>query len=70
MSASTGAAHATAPEPADGAEPWPQGISRRAAMRISDVLRALQAEFPNVSHSKLCFLEEQVLLEPVRTASG
>jgi len=39
-------------------------------MRISDVLRALRAEFPNVSHSKLRFLEEQGLIEPVRTASG
>ena len=67
---STGAAHATAPEPADGPEPWPQGISRRATMRISDVLRALRAEFPHVSHSKLRFLEEQGLIEPVRTASG
>ena len=70
MNMSTGAAHATAPEPADGPEPWPQGISRRATMRISDVLRALRAEFPHVSHSKLRFLEEQGLIEPVRTASG
>ncbi|MGM7421100.1 MULTISPECIES: transcriptional regulator FtsR [unclassified Cellulosimicrobium] len=70
MNASTGAAHATVPEPPDGTEPWPQGISRRATMRISDVLRALRAEFPNVSHSKLRFLEEQGLIEPVRTASG
>ncbi|MEK8228986.1 hypothetical protein NKG05_28060 [Oerskovia sp. M15] len=27
-------------------EAWPQGISRRATMRISDVLRALRTEFP------------------------
>ncbi|GAA2247706.1 MerR family transcriptional regulator [Rarobacter faecitabidus] len=39
-------------------------------MRISDVLAALKAEFPAVSHSKLRFLEEQGLVEPVRTASG
>lgn len=51
-------------------EPWPQGISREATMRISDVLRALRADFPAVSHSKLRFLEEQGLIEPVRTASG
>ncbi|MHA7133010.1 transcriptional regulator FtsR [Oerskovia turbata] len=52
------------------AEPWPQGISRRATMRISDVLRALRPEFPSVSHSKLRFLEEQGLIDPERTASG
>lgn len=51
-------------------EPWPQGISRRATMRISDVLASLAPEFPAVSHSKLRFLEEQGLVEPVRTASG
>lgn len=39
-------------------------------MRISDVLRHLSLEFPAVSHSKLRFLEEQGLVEPVRTASG
>ncbi|MBD8077838.1 MerR family transcriptional regulator [Cellulosimicrobium arenosum] len=39
-------------------------------MRISDVLRDLRAEFPTVSHSKLRFLEEQGLIEPVRTAAG
>jgi DNA-binding transcriptional MerR regulator len=51
-------------------EPWPQGISRRATMRISDVLRTLRPEFPAVSHSKLRFLEEQGLITPERTASG
>ena len=59
-------------EPAVGAElePWPRGISRRASMRISDVLAALQIEFPAVTTSKLRFLEEQGLVEPVRTAAG
>jgi DNA-binding transcriptional MerR regulator len=51
-------------------EPWPRGISRQATMRISDVLRELGAQFPAVSHSKLRFLEEQGLIEPVRTAAG
>ncbi|MCP2265414.1 MerR HTH family regulatory protein [Promicromonospora thailandica] len=54
----------------DAATPWPRGISRQATMRISDVLRALGQEFANVSHSKLRFLEEQGLIEPVRTPSG
>lgn len=39
-------------------------------MRISDVLAALKAEFPALTHSKLRFLEEQGLVEPVRTPAG
>ncbi len=39
-------------------------------MRISDVLAQLGPEFPSVSHSKLRFLEDQGLIEPVRTPSG
>ncbi|WP_454043937.1 transcriptional regulator FtsR [Cellulosimicrobium sp. Marseille-Q8652] len=69
MTASTSVARVPEPE-GPGQEPWPHGISRRATMRISDVLRALRTEFPNVSHSKLRFLEEQGLIDPVRTASG
>lgn len=66
----------TAPDAAaavpDGAEParWPRGISRRATMRISDVLAALRIEFPAVTNSKLRFLEEQGLVDPVRTPAG
>lgn len=59
---------------AEGTEPasstWPHGASHRATMRISDVLTALRPEFPGVSHSKLRFLEDQGLIEPVRTGSG
>ena len=51
-------------------EGWPRGISRHATMRISDVLAALRIEFPAVTNSKLRFLEEQGLVEPVRTPSG
>ena len=39
-------------------------------MRISDVLAALQIEFPAVTTSKLRFLEEQGLVTPVRTPAG
>ncbi|MBO3085612.1 MerR family transcriptional regulator [Cellulomonas sp. zg-ZUI188] len=39
-------------------------------MRISDVLASLRIEFPAVTTSKLRFLEEQGLVEPVRTAAG
>src|SRR5690606_26352869 len=55
---------------ADAVDPWPRGISRQPTMRISDVLRVLGQESPSVSHSKLRFLEEQGLIEPVRTPSG
>ncbi len=55
---------------AERVEPWPRGISRRATMRISDVLAALQIEFPAVTNSKLRFLEEQGLVQPVRTPAG
>lgn len=51
-------------------ETWPQGISHESSMRISDVLGSLRVEFPAVSHSKLRFLEEQGLVEPVRTPAG
>lgn len=51
-------------------EIWPPGISRRPSMRISDVLTSLRGEFPAISHSKLRFLEEQGLVEPLRTPSG
>ena len=63
------AAHELEPDEASH-EPWPQGISRRATMRISDVLAALRIEFPAVTTSKLRFLEEQGLVDPVRTPSG
>lgn len=71
---------ARSPQPEDASEgatggdvverSWPHGISRDASMRISDVLSGLRLEFPAISHSKLRFLEEQGLVEPVRTASG
>lgn len=56
--------------PVHAVEPWPQGVSREASMRISDVLAALQPDFPALSPSKLRFLEEQGLVEPRRTAGG
>lgn len=73
---------AAQPQPADVAEdqdastrprlvePWPQGVSREATMRISDVLADLGADFPTLTPSKLRFLEEQGLVEPRRTAGG
>lgn len=64
------AAHGEEPAGPDAPEPWPRGISRQATMRISDVLAQLGPEFPAVSHSKLRFLEDQGLIDPVRTPSG
>ncbi|WP_051197236.1 MerR family transcriptional regulator [Jonesia quinghaiensis] len=57
-------------EPLRVMETWPQGLSHRASLRISDVLSSLRVEFPTVSHSKLRFLEEQGLVTPSRTSSG
>lgn len=39
-------------------------------MSIGDVLAVLRPDFPDVSISKIRFLEEQGLVEPQRTASG
>lgn len=61
---------AAAPAVQDAPGPWPRGLSRQASMRISDVLAALRIEFPAVTNSKLRFLEEQGLVEPVRTPAG
>ncbi|WP_454048649.1 transcriptional regulator FtsR [Cellulomonas sp. Marseille-Q8402] len=63
------AAHAPAGQAVEPAR-WPRGISRQASMRISDVLAALRIEFPTVTNSKLRFLEEQGLVDPVRTPAG
>lgn len=49
---------------------------RSAAVReprllsIGEVLAELRPEFPDVTHSKIRFLEDQGLVEPQRTASG
>lgn len=56
--------------PHEAPGPWPRGLSRHATMRISDVLAALRIEFPAVTNSKLRFLEEQGLVDPVRTGAG
>ena len=53
MNMSTGAAHATAPEPADGPEPWPPGISRRATMLMAAGLRARRGACAHVSAAHL-----------------
>jgi len=50
----------------------PAGAARQAAalLSIGQVLSRLHAEFPDLSSSKLRFLEEQGLISPARTESG
>jgi DNA-binding transcriptional MerR regulator len=45
-------------------------VAERAHMSIGEVLNLLQEEFPDVTISKIRFLESQGLLDPERTASG
>ena len=46
------------------------GRSRPSAFTIGEVLGVLRAEFPDVTISKIRFLEDQGLVEPDRTPSG
>jgi len=45
-------------------------MSDRAYMSIGEVLALLQGEFPDVTISKIRFLESQGLIDPERTPSG
>src|SRR5439155_6985330 len=45
-------------------------IPARAFMSIGEVLATLRAEFPDVTISKIRFLEAEGLIEPERTPSG
>jgi DNA-binding transcriptional MerR regulator len=47
-----------------------RGDSRPASMSIGAVLALLRPDFPDVSISKIRFLEDQGLVEPERTPSG
>ena len=42
----------------------------RTYLSIGEVLLALKAEFPDITISKIRFLEGEGLIEPERTASG
>lgn len=44
--------------------------ARKAFMSIGQVLEALRAEFPDVTISKIRFLETEGLIDPERTSSG
>src|SRR6188472_4516220 len=45
-------------------------MAERAHLSIGEVLNLLQQEFPDVTISKIRFLESQGLLDPERTPSG
>jgi DNA-binding transcriptional MerR regulator len=45
-------------------------VPERAYLSIGEVLSALQEEFPDVTISKIRFLESQGLIDPERTPSG
>ena len=45
-------------------------MTARAFMSIGDVLKSLREEFPEVTVSKIRFLEAEGLIEPERTPSG
>ncbi len=52
------------------ADPPVQAPPRRSAMTIGAVCKALLPEFPDISISKIRYLEDQKLLSPKRTPGG
>jgi DNA-binding transcriptional MerR regulator len=61
---------ATDPVVADGLEPAPEPVQRQKSLTIGAVCKALQQEFPDISISKIRYLEDQKLLTPRRTPGG
>ncbi len=49
---------------------WPHALSHDPLLRVSDVLAAVQPEFPALTPSKLRFLDSQGLVRPQRTGGG
>jgi DNA-binding transcriptional MerR regulator len=49
---------------------WPHALSHEPLLRVSDVLAAVQSEFPALTPSKLRFLDSQGLVCPRRTGGG
>ena len=60
----------TDPAVADGAELQPEPVQRQKSLTIGAVCKALQQEFPDISISKIRYLEDQKLLTPRRTPGG
>jgi len=61
-------------EPLEGvdgaAEAQPEPVTRAKSLTIGAVCKALQQEFPDISISKIRYLEDQKLLTPRRTPGG
>jgi DNA-binding transcriptional MerR regulator len=72
MSEETRTQQQSAPPEGDGApvgpDPAPQGTGK--ALTIGAVCKALSQEFPDISISKIRYLEDQKLLTPRRTPGG
>lgn len=49
---------------------WPHALSHEPLLRVGDVLRLVQPEFPTLTTSKLRFLDGHGLVTPYRTPSG
>jgi DNA-binding transcriptional MerR regulator len=59
-------------DPVGGDEPQvqPEPVARQKSLTIGAVCKALQQEFPDISISKIRYLEDQKLLTPRRTPGG
>ena len=61
-------------EPLEGvdgaAEVQPEPVARAKSLTIGAVCKALSQEFPDISISKIRYLEDQKLLTPRRTPGG
>jgi DNA-binding transcriptional MerR regulator len=55
---------------ADESESQPEPVQRQKSLTIGAVCKALQQEFPDISISKIRYLEDQKLLTPRRTPGG
>jgi DNA-binding transcriptional MerR regulator len=68
----TSSSETTQPPPpvADLPAPEPPERPRQKAVTIGTVCKALQPEFPDISISKIRYLEDQKLLSPRRTQGG
>jgi DNA-binding transcriptional MerR regulator len=55
---------------AEASEAQPEPVARAKALTIGAVCKALSQEFPDISISKIRYLEDQKLLTPRRTPGG
>src|SRR5256885_11200823 len=60
----------TRSEPAQGSGPLPDRSQGRKALTIGAVCKLLSREFPDISISKIRYLEDQKLVSPRRTQGG